>query len=395
MVAKKIAAVFFLCFGLLPIINPVKVSADNPWKIMINIPECRLYVYYNGRLFKTYKVAVGKPGSPSLTGEFRIVNKVIHPTWYPEGKPAVPPGPDNPLGKYWMGLNSKGYGIHGNSAAWSIGSPASKGCFRMDNQEIEELFSFIPIGTPVKVIYSTVKGRIDHQNQAWLEIYPDIYRRDDLELKVQQVLAELNWNYQPHRKALARLIIPGKPLSIMIPRKIKIEADCINIDGDGFYWNGQVYLSEELFRNNNLAIVLPNDHLFQGYLVWNPINALGGEQYKLKWDREKNIVSVNSLKLMIDGEKINGAARFGIKGQILINYLKISNWFDQKGLTKPVFVIATTEGNQFSGELIDGELWVDFETLTFQSTAFISYLWDEATWSLSIQSLNKKEFEPR
>ena len=273
MVAKKIAAVFFLCFGLLPIINPVNVAAANPWEIMINIPECQLYVYYNGWLFKTYKVAVGKLDSPSPTGEFRIVNKVIHP------------------------------------------------------------------------------------NQA-------------------------------HRKALACLIIPGKPLRIMIPRKIKIEADCINIDGDGFYWNSQVYLSEEFFRNNNFAIVLPNDHLFQGYLVWNPVSALRGERYKLNWDREKNIVSVNSFKLMINGEKIDGAARFGTKGQILINYLKISNWLDQKGLAKPGFVIATTEGNQFSGELIDGELWVDFETLTFQSTAF-SYLWDEATWSLSIQLLNK------
>ncbi|MGE5607539.1 MAG: L,D-transpeptidase [Bacteroidota bacterium] len=392
--AKKIVTAFFLCFGLISVIIPVKVVADNPWEIMINIPECQLYVYYNGWLFKTYKVAVGKLNSPSPTGEFRIVNKVIDPTWYPEGKPAVPPGPDNPLGKYWMGLNNKGYGIHGNSAAWSIGSPASKGCFRMDNLEIEELFSFIPIGTLVKVIYKTVQWRIDHQNQAWLEIYPDIYRRNDLEFKVQQVLAELNWDYQPHLKALTRLITLGKPLKIMIPRKIKIEVDCINIDGDGFYWNGQVYLSEDFFRNNSLAINLPNDRLFQGYLVWNPIGALEGEEHKLEWDQEKNIVSVNSLKFRINGEKIDEAARFGTKGQILINYLKISDWFDQKGLAKPVLVIDTTEGNQFSGEFIDGELWVNFETLIFQSKEF-SYLWDEATWSLSIQFLNQKELESR
>lgn len=297
MSAKRIVTAFFLCFGLLLGIIPVQ-AMDNPWDITINIPECQLYVHYNGWLFKTYKVAVGQRSSPSPTGDFRIVNKVTNPTWYPEGKPAVPPGPDNPLGKYWMGLNSKGYGIHGNSAAWSIGTPASKGCFRMDNHDIKELFSFIPIGTPVKVIYITVKSRIDHCNQAWLEIYPDIYQQVNLELKIQQVLAEINWNYQPHHIALASLINAKKPLTIMVPRKIKIDGDCINSNGDGFYWNGQVYLSEEFFKNNNLSIALPNDDLFQGYYVWDPSGAIESEQQKLKWDQKINTLWVNSETLI-------------------------------------------------------------------------------------------------
>lgn len=380
--ANKIVTAFFLCFSLLVGIMPAQAE-DNPWEIMINIPECRLYVYYNDWLFKTYKVAVGKLSSPSPTGNFRIVNKVNEPTWYPEGKPAVPPGPDNPLGKYWMGLNSKGYGIHGNSAAWSIGAPASKGCFRMDNHEIEELFSFIPIGTPVKVDYITVKSRIDHYNQAWLEIYPDIYQRTNLELKTLQVLAELNWDYQPHHIALASLINAKKPLTIMVPRKIKIEVDGINSEDDGFYWNGQVYLSEEFFKNNNLSIILPNDHLFQGYYVWNPLGELKSDHEKFKWDQGLNTISVNSLKILINGEKIDEAARFGTKGQILINYGKISRWLNEKQWTKPVLVIDTTEGNQFGGEFIEGELWVNSEALIIQPQVS-SYQWDEATWSLKI-----------
>ncbi len=378
--AKRIVATFFLCFGLLLGTIPVQ-AGDNPWSIMINIPECQLYLYYNDWLFKTYKIAVGKLGSPSPTGEFRIVNKVIDPTWYPKDKPVTPPGPDNPLGKYWMGLNSKGYGIHGNSAPWSIGSPASKGCFRMDNHEIEELFSFIPIGTPVKIIYLAIKGKIDHHNQAWLEIYPDIYQRINLGLEIQRVLAELNWDYQPHPKALARLIIANKPLSIMVPRKIKIEGDCINTDIDGFYWKEQVYLSEEFIKNNNLSVVLQPDDLFQGFVAWNSLSAPGRKQQRLKWDQENNSILVNSLKIIFNGEKVEGAGRFGTKGQILINYTKLICWFEQKQLLKPVLVIDTTEGNQFSGELIDGELWVDYEILIIKSPAF-SYLWDEATWSL-------------
>jgi hypothetical protein len=286
-----------------------------------------------------------------------------------------------------MGLNSKGYGIHGNSAAWSIGSPSSKGCFRMDNHEIEELFSFIPVGTPVKITYLPVKGRIDHSNQAWLEIYPDIYRRINLESKVQQVLAELNWDYESHSKALASLIIAKKPLVIMVPKKIIFEGDCSNTDIDGFIWNGQVYLNEGFFKNNNLSIALPDDDLFRGYFPWDPFSTLEGERQRLKWDQKDNTLSINSLKIIINGEKIDGVGRFGVRGQILFNVSKISNWFDQKNLPKPVLIIDKTEESQLFGEFIDGELWVDFDRLIIKSQAY-SYQWDEATWSLKINYIS-------
>lgn len=169
----------------------------------------------------------------------------------------------------------------------------------------------------------------------------------------------------------------------MVPRKVKFDGDCINSDGDGFYWNGRVYLSEEFFKNNNLSIILPNDHLFQGYYVWNSLGELKSDHEKLKWDQGMNTISVNSLKVLINGEKIDGAARFGTKGQILINYAKISRWLNEKNWTKPVFVIDTTEGNQFGGEFIEGELWVNSEALIIQPQVS-SYQWDEATWSLKI-----------
>lgn len=379
--AKRIVTASFLCLALLLGTIPIE-AVDNPWEIMINIPECRLYLYYNGWLFKTFKVAVGKVNSPSPTGEFRIINKVRNPTWYPEGQPPVPPGPNNPLGKHWMGLDNKGYGIHGNSAAWSIGSPASKGCFRMENHEIEELFSLVPVGTPVKVVYLTVKGEIDRDNQAWLEIYPDIYRRDDLGLKVQQVLAALNWKYQPHSLALASLIAAKNRLTIMVPRKIKIEGDWSDSEVDGFYWQDHVYLREDFFKKKGLvAPLLPSDDLFKGYLVWNPGVGFEDEQQKLEWDQALNTLKVNSLKLKVNGEKVDQAVRFGNERQILINYSKLNNWFKEKGLLERVLVIDTTAGGQFSCKFNGGELWVPFETLTIQGRAF-GYRWDEATWTL-------------
>ena len=380
--AKRILTAFFLCIAFLLGSIPAE-AMDNPWEIMINIPECRLYLYYNGWLFKTFKVAVGKVDSPSPTGDFRIINKVRNPTWYPEGRPPVPPGPDNPLGKHWMGLNNKGYGIHGNSAAWSIGSPASKGCFRMDNHEIEELFTLVPVGTPVKVVYLTVKGKVDHDDQAWLEIYPDIYRRVNLELKVRQVLSALNWEYQPHLLALTSLITGKRPLTIMVPRKIKIEGDWANSGLDGFYWQDYVYLRRDFFKKNGWAIPgLPSDDLFKDYLAWDPLVVLEGEQ-KLEWDKALNTLRVNSLKLKINGEKIDQAVRFGNEGQIMVNYSKISNWFKEKQLHEVVLVIDTTARGQFHPEFSGGELWVALDTIAIQGKTY-SYRWEEATWTLSL-----------
>lgn len=382
MIGKSIAKAIFLWIGLLLGTIPV-LANENPWKIIINIPEYRLCLYHNDEIIKTYKVAVGKIDSPSPTGEFEIINKVINPTWYPEGRPKVPPGPHNPLGKYWMGLNNKGYGIHGNSAAWSIGAPASKGCFRMDNHEIEELFSLVPVGTSVKINYCTVKSKIDIDNQAWLEIYPDIYHHFNLEKEVQRVLDDLNWEYQPHQKALAFLIKSKKPSTEMIPRKIRIEGDCSNAEIDGFFWNGRVYLSKNYFETNNQTVLLPNDDLFQEFFVWDSMSTFEAGREKLEWNKTLNTLTVYTLKALINGEIVDGALQFGSGRKIVINYSKICKWFEDKQLPKPVFVVNTREGNQFVGQFIDDEFWVDPKMLIIDKSAF-SYQWDEATWTLNL-----------
>ncbi len=44
-----------------------------------------------------------------------------------------------------------GYGLHGTDEPWSIGHPASHGCVRLRNEDIETLFRMVPIGTPVYI----------------------------------------------------------------------------------------------------------------------------------------------------------------------------------------------------------------------------------------------------
>ena len=126
--------------------------------IRIDLSDCSLYFYRDGELAKTYPVAVGMAAYPSPTGSFRIISKVVDPAWTPPHSPwaagmsPAPPGPGNPLGTRWMGLDSPGVGIHGTYASSSIGTHASHGCIRMYLHDAEQLFDRVYVGTPVEIV---------------------------------------------------------------------------------------------------------------------------------------------------------------------------------------------------------------------------------------------------
>jgi len=122
-------------------------------EITINKATNKLYFNSNDTVFKVFPVATGR--SPSLTpeGQFTIVIKLVNPAYY---RLNIPGGsPRNPLGYRWLGLSvgsGGSYGIHGNNNPASIGTYASAGCIRMQNQDVAWLFDHTPLGTPVKII---------------------------------------------------------------------------------------------------------------------------------------------------------------------------------------------------------------------------------------------------
>jgi len=118
--------------------------------ILISIPDRQLALVDEGKVVKTYPIAVGANGSPSPKGDFTIISRVSNPSWTHKGQ-VVPPGKNNPVGSRWMGLSLKGYGIHGTNAPRSIGKAASHGCFRMGKKDIEELFTLVRVGDTVAV----------------------------------------------------------------------------------------------------------------------------------------------------------------------------------------------------------------------------------------------------
>lgn len=127
-------------------------------RIVIDRAAHTLTLYRLDTVVKTYGVAVGSAQYPTPAGEFRIVTKQKNPTWTPpdsdwaKGEKPIPPGPDNPLGTRWMGLDAPAVGIHGTNSPASIGYSVSHGCIRMAIPDVEELFERVEEGTPVKIV---------------------------------------------------------------------------------------------------------------------------------------------------------------------------------------------------------------------------------------------------
>lgn len=99
-------------------------------------------------VLKVYRCSTGE-GGITPTGDFKIVTRIVDPVW----KGIFPPGhPENPLGSRWMGFDLPEYGLHGTNEPETIGQPVTRGCVRLTNADVEELYLLLPEGTPVTII---------------------------------------------------------------------------------------------------------------------------------------------------------------------------------------------------------------------------------------------------
>ena len=144
------------------------VLPDAPHRgLVVNLPELQLYDYgVSSSAPEVFALAIGDELDPSLIGEFRVGQKRANPVWHvPESiraeKPELPaevaPGPDNPLGPYWLSIGNTSYGIHGTNNRWSIGREATHGCLRLYNDAIERVYARTKTGTRIRLVYQTVK----------------------------------------------------------------------------------------------------------------------------------------------------------------------------------------------------------------------------------------------
>ena len=143
--------------------------------VVLNLAEYRLYYYPEAQdgdtaYVMTYPISIGRMDWETPLGKTSVISKVTNPSWYvpksvlaehaAEGRPLpriVPPGPDNPLGKYAMRLGLPGYLIHGTNRPAGVGMRVTHGCVRMFPEDIEYLFGKIDVDTPVRIINEPVK----------------------------------------------------------------------------------------------------------------------------------------------------------------------------------------------------------------------------------------------
>jgi LysM repeat protein len=120
-----------------------------PFGAVVFLDRYELVVHLNGSFVKSYRVGVGRDGTTPI-GMFTVKNKMVNPTYYgPEG--IIPSDdPKNPLGERWIDIGDS-YGIHGTIEPDSIGKNESRGCIRMLNSEVEEVYDFLVIGSEVKI----------------------------------------------------------------------------------------------------------------------------------------------------------------------------------------------------------------------------------------------------
>lgn len=155
-----------------PVMLPTQfVLPDAPREgIVLNIANKRLFYYPPAeageqQVVMTYPIGIGRVGWETPLGSAEVVSKARDPHWWVPasvrkehaelGDPlpaVVPPGPDNPLGKYVLKLDMPGYLIHGTNQPYGVGMRVSHGCVRLYPENIEVLFPLISIGAGVTIV---------------------------------------------------------------------------------------------------------------------------------------------------------------------------------------------------------------------------------------------------
>jgi lipoprotein-anchoring transpeptidase ErfK/SrfK len=135
-------------------------TTEPPGTVIIDTPNTYLYLTLgNGKTLR-YGIGVGREGF-TWSGSERISRMKEWPDWFPPKEmiarqPYLPRfmagGETNPLGARAMYLGNTEYRIHGTNQPSTIGGFVSSGCIRLTNEDVEDLYSRVSVGTRVVVL---------------------------------------------------------------------------------------------------------------------------------------------------------------------------------------------------------------------------------------------------
>lgn len=255
--------------------------------VVIDVATMRFFYYpkhlsNEPQIVITHPIGIGKLGWKTPEGTTKVTGKVKDPVWTPpisvrkehladdDPLPAkVPAGPDNPLGAYLFRLGWPSYLIHGTNKPYGVGMRASHGCVRLYPEDIEALFSVVPIGTIVRVVNQPYRFGVDgnHIEFSGVEPLEDDRRywqngpmalldqaKHDVTLKELQLLkSRIDWVYVKQLASAHRgiVVVVNKGDTQPLAERLK---SALKVDNDiplGAHWNGVLDLSadEQAFRS--------------------------------------------------------------------------------------------------------------------------------------------------
>lgn len=147
-----------------PVLAPAKLPKADHLEISLSDKTVTAFDS-SGKIFAAFPCSIAAKKEKRPVGALLV--KVIapnpdycfDPAVFPEipeaatikSKLMIPPGPNNPVGEMWIGLDRPGYGLHGTPWPEDIGKTSSHGCFRLTNWDARRLATVLKIGTPVLV----------------------------------------------------------------------------------------------------------------------------------------------------------------------------------------------------------------------------------------------------
>lgn len=168
-ITEAVAEKFHMSQGLLTRLNPDtpleagnKILVYNPYRpnmtpvvhVVANKEKNLLLAYdKDEQLVASYPTTMGSNYRPSPDGEYKVTSRIINPTYnkdFSNKETMLPPGPNNPVGRVWIGINKPSFGIHGSPNPEKISQQKSSGCVRLTNWDVLGLYGTIEEGATVK-----------------------------------------------------------------------------------------------------------------------------------------------------------------------------------------------------------------------------------------------------
>ena len=166
------------------------VLPDSGARIVINLPEMRLYHHLPDGRVATHAVGIGRIGIATPSGRARVLRKAVDPSWYvpasiraedPKLPDVIPPGPENPLGNRAVYLSLPGYLLHGTNEPYGIGRRVSHGCIRLYPEDVLRFHDAVQIGDTVEIVHQPVKAGWS-EGALWLEVHAPLPEQGEVDL---------------------------------------------------------------------------------------------------------------------------------------------------------------------------------------------------------------------